>query len=75
MSLQVLCVKRFEDESEAVEIANSSEFGLAAAVMSSDRDRCVCEKKYIKSRLCSLENMVAHPPKFYTPSMYDKAEL
>ncbi|CAN0292788.1 unnamed protein product [Pylaiella littoralis] len=36
----VLCVKRFEDESEAVEIANSSEFGLAAAVMSSDRDRC-----------------------------------
>lgn len=38
-STQVLCVRRFEEESEAVEAANSSEFGLAAAVMSSDKDR------------------------------------
>lgn len=38
---QVLCVRRFEEESEAVEAANSSEFGLAAAVMSSDEDRYV----------------------------------
>lgn len=32
-------MRRFEEESEAVEAANSSEFGLAAAVMSSDKDR------------------------------------
>lgn len=38
-STQVLCVRRFEEESEAVEAANSSDFGLAAAVMSSDEER------------------------------------
>ncbi|CAM9961077.1 unnamed protein product, partial [Sphacelaria rigidula] len=33
------CADRFEEEDEAVEAANLSEFGLAAAVMSSDKDR------------------------------------
>ncbi|CAM9780983.1 unnamed protein product, partial [Hapterophycus canaliculatus] len=36
----VLCVRRFKDEKEALEAANSSDFGLAAAVMSSDQERC-----------------------------------
>lgn len=36
---QVLCVRRFEDENEALEAANTSDFGLAAAVMSSDQER------------------------------------
>ncbi|CAM9627093.1 unnamed protein product [Ascophyllum nodosum] len=36
----VLCVRRFEDEDEAVRVANESEYGLAAAVMSSDQERC-----------------------------------
>ncbi|CBJ33263.1 Aldehyde dehydrogenase [Ectocarpus siliculosus] len=36
----VLCVRRFEEESEAIESANRSEFGLAASVMSSDQERC-----------------------------------
>lgn len=40
-SKQVLCVRRFEDESEVIEAANRSEFGLAASVMSSDQERCV----------------------------------
>lgn len=35
----VLCVRPFEDEEEAISIANRSEFGLAAAVMSSDLER------------------------------------
>ncbi len=35
----VLCVRSFADESEALQLANDSRFGLAAAVMSSDLDR------------------------------------
>lgn len=36
----VVCVNRFETEEEAVALANNSEFGLAAAVMSKDKARC-----------------------------------
>ncbi len=43
---QVLCVRRFEEENEAVEAANSSDFGLAAAVMSSDQARWVPTIRY-----------------------------
>jgi betaine-aldehyde dehydrogenase len=35
----VLCVKRFKDEEQAVQMANASRFGLAAAVMSADPQR------------------------------------
>ncbi|VAW14660.1 Aldehyde dehydrogenase [hydrothermal vent metagenome] len=36
----VVCVKSFNKESEAIRLANDSEFGLAAAVMSKDNARC-----------------------------------
>jgi len=36
----VLAVRRFTDEAEAVALANDTRFGLAAAVMSKDKDRC-----------------------------------
>lgn len=36
----VVCVKPFSDEADAVRMANDSRFGLAAAVMSADNDRC-----------------------------------
>lgn len=36
----VLCVRRFATEAEAVRLANDTSFGLAAAVMSADGDRC-----------------------------------
>jgi betaine-aldehyde dehydrogenase len=35
----VLCVRRFTTESQAVELANTSQYGLAAAVMSQDLER------------------------------------
>jgi len=35
----VLCVRSFADESEALQLANDSRFGLAAAVMSADPQR------------------------------------
>jgi len=35
----VLCVRPFDDEEEAIRLANDSRFGLAAAVMSADLDR------------------------------------
>ncbi|MDP9631728.1 UNVERIFIED_ORG: betaine-aldehyde dehydrogenase [Ensifer adhaerens] len=36
----VVCVKPFADEADAVRMANDSRFGLAAAVMSEDKERC-----------------------------------
>ncbi len=36
----VVCIKPFKEESEAIRMANDSEFGLAAAVMSKDDARC-----------------------------------
>jgi betaine-aldehyde dehydrogenase len=36
----VLAVRTFREEAEAVRLANDSPFGLAAAVMSADLDRC-----------------------------------
>ncbi|MEH6631697.1 MAG: aldehyde dehydrogenase family protein [Halopseudomonas aestusnigri] len=36
----VVCIKSFNSEEEAVRLANDSEFGLAAAVMSKDDNRC-----------------------------------
>ncbi|CAM9749033.1 unnamed protein product, partial [Discosporangium mesarthrocarpum] len=35
----VLCVRKFDDEREAVDAANKSDYGLAAAVMSADPER------------------------------------
>ena len=36
----VVCVRPFDDEKEAVRSANASRFGLGAAVMSRDLQRC-----------------------------------
>eukprot|EP00903_Cladosiphon_okamuranus_P008338 g8021.t1 len=36
----VLCIREFEDEEEALKATNNSEYGLAAAVMSADKERC-----------------------------------
>ena len=36
----VVCVKSFSTEEEAIRLANDSRFGLAAAVMSKDKERC-----------------------------------
>ena len=35
----VVCIRPFETEAEAIELANRSEYGLAAAVMSADTER------------------------------------
>ncbi|MBY0235545.1 MAG: aldehyde dehydrogenase family protein, partial [Burkholderiaceae bacterium] len=36
----VVCVNAFDDEAEAIALANDSRYGLAGAVMSSDLERC-----------------------------------
>lgn len=36
----VVCVKSFDTEEEAIRLANDSDYGLAAAVMSKDDERC-----------------------------------
>ena len=37
----VLCILPYEDENEAVEIANDTDYGLAGAVSSADKDHAV----------------------------------
>ncbi|NQY65133.1 MAG: aldehyde dehydrogenase family protein [Alteromonadaceae bacterium] len=36
----VVCIKSFDTEEQAIRMANNSRFGLAAAVMSKDKQRC-----------------------------------
>ena len=36
----VVCIRPFKDEADAIRMANESPFGLAAAVMSDDLERC-----------------------------------
>jgi betaine-aldehyde dehydrogenase len=36
----VVCIATFKTEEEAIQLANDSEYGLAAAVMSKDNERC-----------------------------------
>lgn len=36
----VVCLRPFDTEAEAIRLANDTRFGLAAAVMSADEDRC-----------------------------------
>ncbi len=36
----VVCIKSFETEEQAIQMANDSRFGLAAAVISKDKQRC-----------------------------------
>jgi len=45
----VLCINKFDTEDEAIEMANDTRFGLAAAVMSRDSDRC----RRVARRLCA----------------------
>ncbi|CAL1367825.1 unnamed protein product [Linum trigynum] len=44
----VLCVKTFGSEDEAIDLANDSEYGLAAAVISNDEERCDRVSKAIR---------------------------
>ena len=44
-----------KDEDEAVEIANSTEFGLGAEIWSGDLDRAERLAKRIKIRICSYQ--------------------
>lgn len=61
----VVCIKSFDDESEAVRLANDSRFGLAAAVMSQDNDRCERVAKAFRAGIvwinCSQPTFVQAP--------------
>jgi len=45
----VLCVLTYRDEDEAVEIANGTPYGLAAAVWSGDRDRAIAFARRLRA--------------------------
>lgn len=61
----VLAVRRFSDEAEAVRLANASNFGLAAAVMSADLKRCDRVSRALRAGIvwvnCSQPTFVQAP--------------
>jgi betaine-aldehyde dehydrogenase len=61
----VVCVKSFSTEQQAIEMANNSRFGLAAAVMSKDLERCDRVAKAFRAGIvwvnCSQPTFVEAP--------------
>jgi betaine-aldehyde dehydrogenase len=61
----VLCIKRFKDEQQAVQMANASRFGLAAAVMSADPQRATRVANQLRAGIiwvnCSQPTFVEAP--------------
>ena len=61
----MVCVKSFKTEDEAIELANDSRFGLAAAVMSKDQERCDRVAKAFRAGIvwvnCSQPTFVEAP--------------
>ncbi|KAL6652602.1 hypothetical protein ACP70R_011527 [Stipagrostis hirtigluma subsp. patula] len=61
----VICVKEFRTESEAVELANDTHYGLAGGVISNDQDRCERITKAIQAGIvwinCSQPCFVQAP--------------
>jgi len=61
----VLCIKRFKNEEQAVQMANASRFGLAAAVMSADPQRAARVANQLRAGIvwvnCSQPTFVEAP--------------
>ncbi|KAK8448956.1 hypothetical protein SEVIR_7G135300v4 [Setaria viridis] len=61
----VICIKEFRTESEAVELANDTHYGLAGAVISNDEERCERISKALHSGIvwinCSQPTLVQAP--------------
>ena len=53
----------FREEHEAVDIANSTEFGLGASIWSRDRERAMRITKHIESGVIAINNFVASDPR------------
>jgi aldehyde dehydrogenase (NAD+) len=57
----VLSIMGYEDEADAVQIANDSPFGLAAYVESADIDRCRAVARRLRVGMVHLNGAVADP--------------
>ncbi len=61
----VVCIKSFSSEDQAISMANNSRFGLAAAVMSKDEERCERVAKAFRAGIvwinCSQPTFVEAP--------------
>ena len=61
----LLCVKRFKTEEQALQMANASRFGLAAAVMSADPQRSTRVANQLRAGIvwvnCSQPTFVEAP--------------
>ena len=61
----VLCVAKFSTEEEAVALANATDYGLAAAVFSTDTNRCASVASKLEAGVvwqnCSQVSLATHP--------------
>ncbi|CAN4086158.1 unnamed protein product [Withania somnifera] len=60
----VLCVKTFKTEEEAIELANDTKYGLGAAILSKDRERC---ERFIKAFQSGIVWINCSQPCFWQP--------
>jgi acyl-CoA reductase-like NAD-dependent aldehyde dehydrogenase len=56
----IACLVEVDDADEAVEVANDTEYGLAAAVFSRDVDRAVGVAQRIESGICHINGSTVH---------------
>ncbi|GAB7545167.1 aldehyde dehydrogenase [Cupriavidus sp. 8B] len=56
----VVTVVRFDNDEEAIQLANDSEFGLSAAVFSRDVSRALQVAKRIESGICHINGPTVH---------------
>lgn len=60
----VLCVKTFKTEEEAIELANDTKFGLGAAILSKDLERC---ERFTKAFQSGIVWINCSQPCFWQP--------
>nr|GMC48299.1 betaine aldehyde dehydrogenase, chloroplastic-like [Ipomoea batatas] len=60
----VLCVKTFKTEAEAIELANDTQYGLGAAVLSKDLERC---ERFTKAFQSGIVWINCSQPCFWQP--------
>jgi acyl-CoA reductase-like NAD-dependent aldehyde dehydrogenase len=56
----IACLVEVDDADEAVEVANDTEYGLAAAVFSRDVDRAIGIAQRIESGICHINGSTVH---------------
>ena len=57
----VVCVIAYDDEAEAISIANDSPFGLSASIFSSDVDKALKMARHVRVGRCNINGFGMDP--------------